>query len=142
MRRQHGADPATAAGPAPGVTEDRRRGAGGAPWTHTGGRPDHDAPAPRIKLGDIPEILAREFPARDTLTVYVGSNAATPTASLDAITAGEKALAVASIAHPRFRDEYLKAISDDPMFTKPLRCPSRKLPRGVTLYQGPIPLDD
>jgi len=39
-----------------------------------------------IKLGDIAEVIAREFPARDMLTVYVGSNAATPTASLDAIT--------------------------------------------------------
>ena len=36
---------------------------------------------------DIAEIIAREFPARDMVTVYVGSNAATPTASLDAITA-------------------------------------------------------
>jgi 4-hydroxybutyrate CoA-transferase len=63
-------------------------------------------------------------------------------ADLRGLTSGEKALALASIAHPRFRDEYLKSISDDPMFTKPLRCPSRKLPRGVTLYQGPIALDD
>jgi acyl-CoA hydrolase len=61
-------------------------------------------------------------------------------ADLRGLTAGEKALAVASIAHPRFRDEYLKSIHDDPMFTKPIRCPSRKLPHGVTLYQGPIKL--
>ena len=44
-----------------------------------------------IKLGDIAEVIAREFPARDMLTVYVGSNAATPTASLDAITDALKA---------------------------------------------------
>ena len=43
-----------------------------------------------IKLDDIPDLIAREFPARDTITVYVGSNAATPTASLDAITAALK----------------------------------------------------
>ena len=43
---------------------------------------------------------------------------------------------------PRYRDEYLKAIHDDPMLTKPLRCPSRKLPRGVTLYQGSIHLPE
>ena len=63
-------------------------------------------------------------------------------ADLRALTAGEKALAVASITHPRFRDEYLKSIHDDPMFTKPIRCHSRKLPRGVTLYQGSIKLDE
>jgi len=63
-------------------------------------------------------------------------------ADLRGLTAGEKALAVASITHPRFRDEYLKAISDDPMFTKPIRCASRKSPRGVTMYQGSIKLDE
>jgi len=63
-------------------------------------------------------------------------------ADLRGLTVGEKTLAVASIAHPRFRDEYLKAIHDDPMMTKPLRCPSRKLPRGVTPYQGSVKLDD
>jgi 4-hydroxybutyrate CoA-transferase len=63
-------------------------------------------------------------------------------ADLRGLTAGEKALAVASIAHPRFRDEYLKSIHDDPMFTKPIRCPARKLPRGVTLYQGSIKLNE
>ena len=26
-----------------------------------------------IKLDDIPDIVAREFPARDAITVYVGS---------------------------------------------------------------------
>lgn len=63
-------------------------------------------------------------------------------ADLRGLTAGEKALAVASVAHPRFRDEYLKAIHDDPLFTKPIRCPSRKLPRGVTLYQGSVALPE
>jgi hypothetical protein len=28
------------------------------------------------------------------------------------------------------------------MFTKPIRCPSRKLPRGVTPYQGSIRIDE
>jgi 4-hydroxybutyrate CoA-transferase len=63
-------------------------------------------------------------------------------ADLRGLTAGEKALAVASITHPRFRDEYLQSIHDDPMFTKPIRCPSRKLPRGVTPYQGSIRIDE
>lgn len=63
-------------------------------------------------------------------------------ADLRGLTAGEKALAVASIAHPRFRDEYLRSIHDDPIFTKPVRCLSRKLPRGVTPYQGSVALED
>ncbi len=63
-------------------------------------------------------------------------------ADLRGLTAGEKALAVASIAHPRYRDEFLKSIYDDPLFTKPPGCGPAKLPRGVTLYQGPIRLDE
>ena len=63
-------------------------------------------------------------------------------ADLRGLTAGEKALAVASIAHPRFRDEYLRSIYDDPLFTKPVGCYSGKLPRGVTLYQGLIKIDE
>jgi acyl-CoA hydrolase len=61
-------------------------------------------------------------------------------ADLRGLTAGEKALAVASIAHPRYREEYLQAICDDPLFTKP-RCWTGKLPRGVTMYEGPIKLE-
>jgi acyl-CoA hydrolase len=63
-------------------------------------------------------------------------------ADLRGLTAGEKALAVASVTHPHFRDDYLKSIHDDPMFTKPIRCPTRKLPRGVTLYQGSVKLPE
>lgn len=63
-------------------------------------------------------------------------------ADLRGLTAGEKALAVASIAHPRFRDEYLKSIYDDPLFTKPVGYASGKPPRGVTLYQGSIEIDE
>ena len=44
-----------------------------------------------ISLGEIPEVIAKAFPARDVITVYVGSNAATPTASLQAITTALKA---------------------------------------------------
>jgi acyl-CoA hydrolase len=63
-------------------------------------------------------------------------------ADLRALTVGEKALAVASIAHPRYRDEFLKAIHDDSLFTKPRgHCPG-KPPRGVTLYAGTITLDE
>jgi 4-hydroxybutyrate CoA-transferase len=63
-------------------------------------------------------------------------------ADLRGLTAGEKALAVASIAHPRFRDEYLKSIYGDPLFTKPVGYASGKPPRGVTPYQGSIKIDE
>jgi acyl-CoA hydrolase len=63
-------------------------------------------------------------------------------ADLRGLTAGEKALAVASIAHPRFRDEYLRSIYDDPLFTKPVGFFPGKTPRGVTMYQGSISLGD
>ena len=62
-------------------------------------------------------------------------------ADLRGLTAGEKALAIASIAHPRYRDQYLKAIYDDPLFTKPIGSSLGKTPRGVTMYQGNIKLD-
>jgi len=61
-------------------------------------------------------------------------------ADLRGLTAGEKALAVASIAHPRYRDEYLRSIYEDSLFTKPLGARMGKTPRGVTLYEGPVKL--
>jgi acyl-CoA hydrolase len=63
-------------------------------------------------------------------------------ADLRGLTAGEKALAIASIAHPRFRDPYLKNIYDDPLFTKPIGISIGKCPHGVTMYQGNIKLDE
>lgn len=59
-------------------------------------------------------------------------------ADIRSLTSGEKALAIASIAHPRFRDDYLRHIYEDPMFTTPIRFSMDQLPRGVTLYRGPI----
>ncbi len=63
-------------------------------------------------------------------------------ADLRGLTAGEKALAIASIAHPRYRDEYLKSIFDDALFTKAAGFRIGQTPRGVTMYQGSIKLDD
>jgi 4-hydroxybutyrate CoA-transferase len=63
-------------------------------------------------------------------------------ADLRELTAGEKALAIASIAHPEYRDQYLKAIMDDMLFTKSPTLSAGKSPHGVTLYQGDIELDD
>ena len=39
-----------------------------------------------IKLDDIAGIIATGFNGRDTITCYIGSNAATPTASIEALT--------------------------------------------------------
>ena len=63
-------------------------------------------------------------------------------ADLRGLTAGEKALAIANITHPRFRDEYLKAIHDDPLFTKSTAMVSGKAQHGVTMYQGNVKLDE
>ncbi len=61
-------------------------------------------------------------------------------ADLRGLTAGAKALAIASIAHPRYRDQFLKSIYDNPLFTKPLSFSPGKTPYGVTLYKGNIKL--
>jgi acyl-CoA hydrolase len=55
-------------------------------------------------------------------------------ADLRGLTIGNKALAIASIAHPNFRDVLLKEIYDDPLFTKPHDFTPGKIPYGVTLY--------
>ena len=56
-------------------------------------------------------------------------------ADLRGLTIGNKALAIASIAHPNFRDELLKQVYDDPLFTKPHDYAPGKIPYGVTLYE-------
>ncbi len=62
-------------------------------------------------------------------------------ADLRELTSGEKALALASIAHSNFRDEFLQGVVDDPLFTKPIGFSLDKPPRGVSLYNGNIKLD-
>jgi acyl-CoA hydrolase len=61
-------------------------------------------------------------------------------ADLRELTSGEKALAVASIAHPKFRDEFLRQVVEDPLFTKPVGFSLAKAHRGVTMYDGNINL--
>lgn len=63
-------------------------------------------------------------------------------ADIRGLTAGEKALAIASIAHPKYREGYLKSIIEAPFFTKPLGYQSGKIPRNVILYDGHIKIDD
>ena len=62
-------------------------------------------------------------------------------ADLRGLTVGEKALAVASIAHPNFREAFLKSIFEDRLFTKPLGYFRGKTPRGVIPYHGTIKLN-
>jgi acyl-CoA hydrolase len=62
-------------------------------------------------------------------------------ADLRELTSGEKALALASIAHPKFRDEFLRGVVDDPLFTKPIGISLDKTPRGVRMYEGRISLE-
>jgi acyl-CoA hydrolase len=126
-------------------------------YSGVGGQPDFvralNDPAYGVPIITIKSVttkgeskIARVHPPGVSLTAssYDGVVVVTEygIADLRGLTVGEKTLAVASITHPRFRDEYLKAIHDDPMMTKPLRCPSRKLPRGVTPYQGSVKLED
>ena len=61
-------------------------------------------------------------------------------ADLRGLTIGNKALAIASIAHPRYRDELLKQFYDDPLFTKPHDSAPGKTPYGVTEYRGNLKL--
>jgi 4-hydroxybutyrate CoA-transferase len=63
-------------------------------------------------------------------------------ADLRELTSGEKALAIASIAHPKFREELLRHVYDDPLFTKSVGFYlDDRPPRGVTLYSGDITLN-
>jgi 4-hydroxybutyrate CoA-transferase len=57
-------------------------------------------------------------------------------ADLRGLTAGAKALAIASIAHPSYRDGLLRYVCDDPLFTKPRDFSLGKTPDGVTFYKG------
>jgi acyl-CoA hydrolase len=63
-------------------------------------------------------------------------------ADLRELTVGGKALALASISHPRFREELLRYVIDDPMFTKPVDFSPGKIPRGVRIYEGKTALDE
>jgi 4-hydroxybutyrate CoA-transferase len=63
-------------------------------------------------------------------------------ADLRGLTAGEKALAIGSIAHPKRREDFLKDIYDDPMFTKPRGWYPGQKPTGVTMYEGGIKLEE
>ena len=62
-------------------------------------------------------------------------------ADLRELTSGEKAMAIASIAHPEFRDDFLRSVYEDPLFTKPIGFYLDKIPPWVRLYDGKIALE-
>jgi len=59
-------------------------------------------------------------------------------ADLRGLTTGEKAMAIARIAHPRFSDDLMRYVNEDQLFTKPSGFSLDKTPKGVTLYDGRI----
>jgi acyl-CoA hydrolase len=62
-------------------------------------------------------------------------------ADLRELTSGEKAMAIASITHPKFRDDFLRSVYEDPLFTKSIGFYLDKTPPGVKFYDGNIKLD-
>ena len=63
-------------------------------------------------------------------------------ADLRGLTSGEKALAIAHIAHPRFSDDFRRTVYEDQLFTKPFGFSLNKTPRGVIPYEGSIKLPE
>ena len=59
-------------------------------------------------------------------------------ADLRDLPTGFKALAIASISHPDFREKLLKTIYEEPRMTKPKGFSLDKIPPGVTMYTGKI----
>jgi 4-hydroxybutyrate CoA-transferase len=57
-------------------------------------------------------------------------------ADLRGLTIGEKAMAIARIAHPSFSDEFMRHVYDDQLFTKPIGFCLDRTPKGVVLYSG------
>ena len=52
-------------------------------------------------------------------------------ADLWELTSVEKAMAIASITHPKFRDEFLRSVYEYPLFTKPFGRYLGKTPNKV-----------
>jgi acyl-CoA hydrolase len=61
-------------------------------------------------------------------------------ADLRGLTTGEKAMAIARIAHPRFSGDFQRYVFEDQLFTKPTGYSLDKTPKGVILYDGGIKL--
>ncbi len=126
-------------------------------YSGVGGQPDfiravnrREYGAPIIAVKSITNKgqskIVSQHPAGVTLTAssYDGVVVVTEygIADLRGLTTGNKAVAVASIAHPRYRDELMKQVIDDPFFTKPHEFTLDRVPYGVRLYEGDVPEPD
>jgi acyl-CoA hydrolase len=63
-------------------------------------------------------------------------------ADLRGLTTGEKAMAIARIAHPKFSEDFQRCVFEDQLFTKPTGYSLDKIPKGVILYDGSVKLND
>jgi len=123
-------------------------------YSGVGGQPDfiraisrREYGAPIIAVKSITNKghskIVSHHPAGITLTAssYDGVVIVTEygVADLRGLTTGNKALAIASIAHPHYRDNLMKQVVDDPFFTKPQDFKMGRVPYGVSLYAGHVP---
>ena len=121
-------------------------------YSGVGGQPDFiralnnpDDGTPIIALRSVTRTgeskITRAHPQGVSLTASAYDGVVVVTeygiADLRALTAGEKALAVAAITHPRYRDDFLRSIRDDPLFTKPGDTGWGKLRAGCACTRGP-----
>ncbi len=126
-------------------------------WGGVGGQPDFiralndkSFGAPIIAIKSLTEKgeskIVRDSPPGIGLTAssYDGVVIVTEwgIADLRELTVSEKALAIASIAHPLHREELTRYILEDPMFNKPLGFHPGRLPAGVIMYHGEIGLEE
>lgn len=125
-------------------------------YSGVGGQPDFIRAINDLSIG-TPIIAMKSLTRRgDSKIVPMHPPGISPTASaydgvvlvteygiadLRGLTIGNKALAIASVAHPKFRDDLLKQVYDDPLFTKPHDYTPGKIPYGVTPYRGPIKVE-
>ena len=125
-------------------------------YSGVGGQPDfiralndraHGTPIIAIKsITDKGESkIARMHPPGISLTASAYDGVVIVTeygiADLRELTTGEKAMAIASIAHPKFRDEFLRSVYEDPLFTKPFGGFLNNPPDGVCMYEGGIGIE-
>jgi len=121
-------------------------GIGGQPdFVRAINRPEYGAPIIAMKSitnKGASKVVYRHPPGiTPTASSYDGAVVVTEygIADLRGMTAGNKAVAIASIAHPAYREELLRQVVDDPLFTKPHDFRIDRIPYGVTPYTGSVP---
>jgi acyl-CoA hydrolase len=126
-------------------------------YSGVGGQPDfiralndHAYGTPIIAIRSITHRgdskITRRHPPGISLTASAYDGAVIVTeygiADLRGLTTGDKAMAIARIAHPRFSEDLTRYVYEDPLFTKPIGFSLNKTPKGVSLYKGPTKLKD